>query len=100
MKAWSRTWDGSLLTWDNVPGVHGILVLDETEAIHELDLGDLASAVRGEVRLDIGLGSWVPLASTSPGSCWQGRVSQATHHSGADCPGRGGSTTPRSLCLR
>ena len=50
--------DGSLLTWDDIPGVHGILVLDETEAIHELDLGDLASAMRGEVRLDIGLGSW------------------------------------------
>ena len=52
-----------MLTWDNIPGVHGILILDETEAIHELDFGDLASAMSGEVRLDIGLGSWAPSAS-------------------------------------
>lgn len=46
------------LTWDDVPGIHGVLVLDETEPIHELDLGDLARPMGREVSLDIGLGSW------------------------------------------
>ena len=40
----------------NIPGIHGILVLDEAKAIHELDLGDLARAVGRKVSLDIGLG--------------------------------------------
>lgn len=46
------------LTWDNVARIHGILILDEAETIHELDLSDLASTVGGEVILDICLGSY------------------------------------------
>lgn len=41
---------------NNVTGVHGIVVFNETEAVHELDLGDLASAMGLEVSFDIGLG--------------------------------------------
>jgi hypothetical protein len=49
----------ALRTWDYVPCVHGILVLDEAKAIHELDLGDLSSSMLGEMSLNIGLaGCW------------------------------------------
>lgn len=44
-------------TWDYITSVHGVLVLDEAEAIHELNLSDLASAMGVEVVLNIGLGS-------------------------------------------
>ncbi len=40
----------------DIPGIHGILVLDEAKAIHELDLGDLTRAMGRKVSLDIGLG--------------------------------------------
>lgn len=43
-------------TWDNIAGIHGILVLYETKAIHKLDLGDLAGAMFAEVSLDFWLG--------------------------------------------
>jgi hypothetical protein len=43
-------------TRDDVTRVHGVLVLDEAEAVHELDLGDFAGAMRLEMRLDFGLG--------------------------------------------
>ena len=46
------------LTRNNVTGIHGILVFDESEAIHELDLGDLSGAMSVEVGLDISLGGW------------------------------------------
>jgi len=48
---------GSMEGWDNVPGVHGVLVLNETEAIHEFDFGDFASTMRGEMRFDVSLSS-------------------------------------------
>jgi hypothetical protein len=63
-------------TWHNIPGVHGILVLDEAEAVHELDLGDLTGAMFREVSLDIGLGSW-GRASVSTGSVVDGHRSLA-----------------------
>ena len=44
------------LTGNDVAGVHGVFVLDEAEAVHELDLGDLTSSMAGEVVLDVGLG--------------------------------------------
>jgi hypothetical protein len=44
-------------TWNDVTSVHGIFVLDEAKAIHELNLGDLASAMGVEMILNIGLGS-------------------------------------------
>jgi hypothetical protein len=47
------------LTWNHIACIHGILVLDEAEAIHELDLHDLACAVGVEVVLNIGLGSCI-----------------------------------------
>ena len=40
----------------NITSIHRILVLNEAEAIHELDLSDLTSAMRCEVGLNIGLG--------------------------------------------
>jgi hypothetical protein len=46
------------LTWDDIAGVHGIFVLDETEAVHELDFGDVAGAMGREVGLNIGLGRY------------------------------------------
>lgn len=45
-----------LLTGNDIACIHCILVLDEAEAIHELDLGDFASAMGLEMGLDIGLG--------------------------------------------
>jgi hypothetical protein len=84
------------LTWHNIPRIHGILVLDEAEAVHELDLCDLTGAMGREVSLDIGLGSW-GRTSASTGSVVDGhrslvagRVNGATYHSGASCPGTGG----------
>ena len=47
------------LTWYHVTRIHGILVLDEAEAIHELDLHDLPGTMGVEVILDIGLGSYI-----------------------------------------
>lgn len=44
------------LTRDNVAGVHSVLILDEAETVHELDLRDLAGAMGSEVLFDIGLG--------------------------------------------
>jgi hypothetical protein len=44
-------------TWNHVSRIHSILVLDEAEAVHELDLGDFACAVGSKMRFDIVLGS-------------------------------------------
>jgi hypothetical protein len=44
------------LTGNDVACVHAVFVLDEAEAVHELDLGDLTSSMAGEVVLDVGLG--------------------------------------------
>lgn len=46
---------GPSRTWNDIAGIHGILVFDEAKAIHELDLGNLTSAMSLEVRLDVGL---------------------------------------------
>lgn len=46
------------LTWNHVSGIHGVLIFDKTEAVHELDLGNLASAMLGEVGFDVGLGGY------------------------------------------
>ncbi len=56
---------GGQLTWNDIASIHRILVLDEAEAVHKLDLSDLASAMGGEVVLDIGLGCYskIPLVS-------------------------------------
>jgi hypothetical protein len=46
-----------VLTRDDIASVHSIFVLDEAKSIHELDLGDLAGAMAGEMGLNVGLGS-------------------------------------------
>lgn len=43
----------SMESRDDIPSVHGILVLNEAESIHKLDLGDLACAMGREVRLNV-----------------------------------------------
>jgi hypothetical protein len=45
------------LTRNNVSGIHRVLVFDEAEAIHQLDLGDLPGAMSRKMSLDVGLGS-------------------------------------------
>lgn len=45
------------LTWYDITRIHGVLVLDESKAVHQLDLHDLTRAMGVEVVLDIGLGS-------------------------------------------
>lgn len=49
---------GLRLTWHDITRIHRVFVLNEAKAIHELDLGDLASAMGVEVVLNIGLGSY------------------------------------------
>lgn len=44
-------------TWYHVSGVHGVLVLDESEAVHELDFGYFTGSMGSEVCFDIGLSS-------------------------------------------
>lgn len=48
--------EGHTKSWDDVTRVHHVLVLDEAEAVHELDLGDLAGAMGAKVARDILLG--------------------------------------------
>ena len=50
--------EAGIRTRHDVTRVHCIFVLDEAKAVHELDLGDLASAMGVEVVLNIGLGSY------------------------------------------
>lgn len=45
------------LTRNNVSGIHGIFVFDEAKPVHEFDLCNFSSAMRGKVRLNLGLGS-------------------------------------------
>jgi hypothetical protein len=42
---------------DDVTRVHGVFVLDKAKPVHELDFCDFASAMSGEVALNICLGS-------------------------------------------
>ena len=42
-----------LLTRNHVPRIQRIVVLDEAKAVHELHLGDVTSAILGEMGLDI-----------------------------------------------
>lgn len=57
--SWSRQTTENMarsLTWNHVSSIQRILVLDKTEAVHKLDLGDLTGAMLGEMGLDVGLG--------------------------------------------
>ena len=44
-------------TRNDIASIHSILVLDEAEAVHELDFGNLSRAMSVEVGFDISLGS-------------------------------------------
>lgn len=44
------------LTGNDITGIHGILVFDESETIHELDLGDLPGAMGVEMIFNISFG--------------------------------------------
>jgi hypothetical protein len=57
-------WVAAGRTWNNITGIHGVLILDEAETVHQLHLENLSSAMAGEVALDVGLGS-----------CWSSSVS-------------------------
>ena len=63
------------LTWNNITGIHGIFILNEAEAIHELDLGDLAGSMGLEMGLNVGLGGVageVPKIETGGGNFGHG----------------------------
>jgi len=48
----------SALTRNNISRVHRVFVLDEAEAIHDLDLCNFGRAMRAEVIFDVLLGDW------------------------------------------
>ena len=58
------------LTWNDVARIHGILVLDEAKAIHELDLDNLTGAMGREVCLDIIFGGCRRRVSRTTRTCW------------------------------
>ena len=45
-------------TWYDIHRVHGILVFDESKAIHDLDLRDLGRPMSLEVLFHLGLGDY------------------------------------------
>jgi hypothetical protein len=57
----SPSWRGirriRTIGWHDVACVHGVLVFDEAETIHNLDFGNLSGAMGGKEGLNIGLGS-------------------------------------------
>jgi hypothetical protein len=50
--------EGRRFTWDYIPSIHGIFILDEAKATHQLDLRNLARAMTAEMFFDILLGDW------------------------------------------
>jgi hypothetical protein len=65
------------LTRNDVAGIHSILVLDETEAVHQLDLSDLSGTMGIEVGFDICLGRCIRKnASVYGRASYQLRASQ------------------------
>ena len=79
------------LTRNDITGIHGILVFDESKAVHELDLGDLSSAMSVEVGLDISFGSYGVVSKaehrTTPAQDRQNDAKDSTYHCEGDCPG-------------
>lgn len=56
----SCTWiGGGELTWDDISGIHFVLIFDEAKAIHELDFLDGTSSMSFEVFLDILFCDWI-----------------------------------------
>jgi len=74
---------GSMKSRHNVARVHWVLVFDEAESIHELDLGYLSGSVGSKVRLQVRLGGalW-QIAQVKPG----GRDLGGCHGSGKTVP--------------
>lgn len=62
------------LTWNDISGVHCILVLDEPKTVHELDLGYLASAMGSKMRLDVLLTDYWGQFSTKQAGIKRGRA--------------------------
>lgn len=56
------------LTRNDITGIHSVVVLNESETIHELDLGDVAGAMGLEMILDIFFGDWSSEKSGQRGS--------------------------------
>lgn len=76
------------LTWNDVASVHGILILNEAEPVHQLDLCDLSGAMGTKVRLDVGLGDFLQRRGQRGDPKGRGR-SRATEEAGR------GVTRPR-----
>lgn len=49
---------GGIITRNYISSIHGILVLDESKAVHELDLLDRTGAMGGEMGLNVSLGGY------------------------------------------
>lgn len=67
-----------MLTRNDVARVHRILVFDKAESIHQLNLGNLTSAMGREVSFDIGLGSWLRVLAATTGR--HAKLGQALLH--------------------
>jgi hypothetical protein len=80
-------------TGNHIAGIHSILVFDESEAIHELDLGDLSCAMSVEMGLDISLGGcgrsviFFDGAPAKLGGSGEDYAPDYAHHFEEDCPG-------------
>jgi hypothetical protein len=74
----------SILTRDNISCIPGIFVLNEAKAIHELNLGDFASAMATEMFFDIVLVGWEQgrKESASTGASGPKVIFQALHDDG------------------
>lgn len=58
-----------LLTRNDIARIHRVLVLDKTEAVHELDLGNLASAMGREVGFNVSFGGWMSTLAATRQRC-------------------------------
>jgi hypothetical protein len=58
------------LTRNDVAGIHRVLILDESEAVHQLDLSDLAGSMGLEVSLYVGLGGCGQVSQQSTRFPW------------------------------
>lgn len=81
------------LTRNDITGIHGILVFDESETIHELDLGDFSGAMSVEMGLDISFGGYQLLAklnTRNPAREAGRRMRNSTYHFEEGYPGISG----------
>ena len=69
-----------MLTRNNIARIHRILVFDEAESIHQLNLGNLASAMGREVSFDVGLGSWLRALVLAGTTRRRAKLAQALLH--------------------